>query len=190
MMKLILRPLAFILAALALTGCPETNVGSDFGYKYFLLRPSEWNGNWKAFNDDGVMQMWVSDAKTGQITITEAPDPKGKKPASDMLMTLRLASTNKGDRLYFATFPDKADPSKLLTPCLLHRIDKDTFVFWSINNEAVAEAIKAGKLKGKVKPEKDGAHSRLDSDPANYRVLIQPQFWIWMNPTMVLRQKK
>lgn len=184
-----LRVFFGILAVLALAGCPETNVGPDFGYKFLDLRPSEWNGIWKASSGDGAVRFEVSDAKNGQITITEAPDPKGKKAASDTLMTLRLAGTKIDDGLYFATILDKSDTTQALTPYLVHRLGNDSsFVFWTINNEAVAKAIKAGKLKGKVKPEKGGAHSRIDSDPANYRVLVQPGFWNWMDPTIVQRQ--
>jgi len=88
-MKTTLRVFFCILAVLAFAGCPETKVGPDFGYKFLILRPSEWNGIWKTW---------------------------------------------------------------------------------------------------KVKPKKDGSHSRIDSDPANYRVLVQPEFWSWMDPTIVQRQ--
>jgi len=190
MMKTIFRAVCCSLAALALAGCPETNVGPDFGCKFLVLRPSDWNGIWKASGDDDAMRFEVSDAKNGQITITETPDPKGKKTAGDMLMTLRHAGTNKGDSLYFATIRDKGDATQVLTPYLVRRLDNGSFVFWTVNNEAVAAAIKAGKLQGKVKPEKDGAHSRIDSDPANYRALVRPGFWNWMDPTIVRRQSR
>jgi len=186
-MKTILRGFFGILAVLALAGCPETNVGPDFGYKFLVLRPSEWNGIWKASSGDDAVRFEVSDAKNGQITIIEAPDSKGKRAAGDMLMTLRLAGTKKGDDLFFATILDKSDTTQALTPYLVHRLGNDSFVIWTINNEAVAKAIKSGKLKGKVKPEKGGAHSRIDSDPANYRVLVQPGFWNWMDPTILQR---
>jgi len=191
-MKTTLRALAGIMAALALAGCPETNVGPDFGYKPLVLKPSEWNGIWKVFNDEDAFKFRVSDAENGQITITGVPGPKAKKSAGakPMIMTFRLAGTKKEDGLYFVTILDKGEASQSLTPGLVHRLDNNSFVFWTINNDAVAEAIKAGKLKGKVKPDKDGAHSHLDSDPANYRLLVQPQFWTWMNPTMLARRGK
>ena len=187
-MKTTLRGFFGILAVLALAGCPETHVGPDFGYKFLVLRPSEWNGIWKASGDDDAMQLRVSDPKNGQITLTEVPDPKKKTAASDMLLTLRHAGTKKDDGLYFATILDKRDTTQARTPCLVRRLDNGAFIFWTINNEAVAAAIKAGKLKGKVKPEKDGAHSRIDSDPENYRALVRPEFWNWMDPAIVRRQ--
>lgn len=191
-MKTILRTFAGIVAVLALAGCPETNVGPNFGYKPLALKPAEWNGIWKAFHDADALKFRVSDAENGRITITEVPGPKAKKSSGDkpMIMTLRLASTKKEDGLYFVTIADKGEASQPLTPGLVRRIDNNSFVFWTINNEAVAEAIKTGELKGKVKPDKNGAHSRLDSDPANYRLLAQPRFWIWMSPTMLARQGK
>ena len=187
-MKTILRAVYFILAVLALAGCPETSVGPDFGYKCLVLRPADWNGIWKPSGDDEAMRFEVSDAKNGQITISSIPDPKKKSPATDMLMTLRQADKKKEGRLYFATILDKGDLSHSHTPFLVRRLDNGAFIFWTINNEAVAAAIKAGKLNGKVKPDKDGAHSRIDSDPANYRALVRPEFWNWMDPTIARRQ--
>ncbi|MEI8309569.1 MAG: hypothetical protein WCH98_02315 [Verrucomicrobiota bacterium] len=191
-MKTILRAFAGIMAAFALAGCPETNIGPDFGYKPLVLKPSEWNGIWKVFNDEDAFKFRVSDAENGRITITEVPGRKAKKGAGakPMVMTLRLASTKKEDGLYFVTIVDKGDASQTLTPGLVRRLDNNSFVFWTVNNDAVAEAIKTGKLKGKVKPDKDGAHSHLDSDPANYSLLVQPRFWTWMNPTMLGRSGK
>ena len=187
-MKTTHRVFFCILAVLAFAGCPETKVGPDFGCKFLILRPSEWNGIWKTSGGDDAMRFEVSDAKSGQITITAGPDSNGKKATGDMLMTLRHAGTKKDDSLYFATILDKSDHTQEFTPCLVHRLGNDSFVFWTINNEAVAKAIKSGKLKGKVKPKKDGSHSRIDSDPENYRVLVQPEFWSWMDPTIVQRQ--
>jgi len=180
------------MALLALTGCPETSVGPDFGYKFPVLSPSDWNGVWKASNDDTASRFQVSDAKHGQITITSVPGSKTKKSGDEKpaLLTLHVASTKKNGNLYFATIVESGDRSDKLTPFLVHRLDKDSFVFWTINNGAVEKAIKSGKLKGRVKPDKDGAHSRLNSDPENYSVLAQPQFWDWTNPTLMNRQKK
>ena len=67
----------------------------------------------------------------------------------------------------------------------------DAFLYtWGINHDAVAAALKSGQLKGTVKPDKDGAHSHLDSTPANYEKLLEPQFWNWSEPTCLKRAKQ
>jgi hypothetical protein len=63
-------------------------------------------------------------------------------------------------------------------------------LLWTINPQSIEAGIKAGTLKGTLKiPDKDGAHCHLDSDPANYAQLVQPLYWNWQEPAMLIRQK-
>lgn len=187
-----LRLLACLSLALVLCACPETHVGPDFGYKPATLKPAEWNGTWQVFADDTPATLVVTDAASGQLTLTEAPKHKKDKPGKPSVLTLREASLGKDgdDKLFFTTFREKDEDSSKLSPYLL-RADKDVIILWMVDSDAVAEGIKAGKLKGTLtKPDKDGPHCRLDSDPANYQLLVQPQFWNWKEPIMIRRVNK
>lgn len=187
-----LRLFASLSLALVLCACPETHVAPDFGYKAAVLDPTDWDGTWQIFADDNLANLTVSDAANGQITLTEVPKDKKDKPDKPSVLSLRESSLGKDgdDKLYFSTMPEKDEDTSKLSPYLL-RADKDGIVLWMVNSDAVAEAIKAGKLKGSItKPDKDGPHCRLDSDPANYPLLTQPQFWNWKEPIMIRRVKK
>ncbi|MDB6072907.1 MAG: hypothetical protein JWO89_547, partial [Verrucomicrobiaceae bacterium] len=49
------------------------------------------------------------------------------------------------------------------------------------------KAVASGKLKGSVTKTKDGAHSALAADPANYSALGSPEFWDWNKPQAFIR---
>lgn len=197
-MKTTVRVFACLIIACGLTGCPETHVGPDFGYKPAVLKPADWNGIWHVCGDDDAVRMEVTDAAHGKITLIDLPDADDKKAKADKPSTLilRTATTDNGDKLYFATMQEQGDVSLELTPYLISRAEKDSFILWMVNNDAVAAAIKAGTLKGSVKAVKDGKddaksdHSYLASDPANYPLMVQPQYWDWMKPVVIMRQKK
>ena len=55
--------------------------------------------------------------------------------------------------------------------------------------DAVAKAIKSGRLKGETKVVKNDPQNHLVADPVNYPVLLEPQFWNWTEP-MCLRRVK
>jgi hypothetical protein len=187
-MNTFLRTLAVILIACALTACPETKVAPDFGYQPAVLIPADWNGTWQVVGENEPMRLEVSDAPNGQITLTDPPKSADKKPQTSTL-TLRHATPKKDGDLYFATLRDLGDDSPNASPVLLHTHDKDAFIVWTIDNDAVAAAIKKGQLQGKVTEAKDGAHSLLDSTTTNYELLAQPQFWDWKEPMTLKRLK-
>ena len=188
-MKTTLRLLACSLVACALTACPETKIGADFGYKPAVLLPADWDGTWRVFGDDDVAILKVSDIANGELTLTDVPKA-GDKPGKPSLITLRHATTDKKGDLYFGTLREAGEKQTTFTPLLLRVPEDGQFIVWMIDDDAVAAAIRSGQLKGTVKEAKDGAHSTLASDPANYPPLIQPQFWHWQSPMLLSRDRK
>lgn len=188
-MKAILRLLTCAVAACVLTACPETKVGADFGYKPAALLPADWDGTWRVFGDDDDAILKVSDIATGQFTLTDVPKP-GDKPGNLSIITLRHATTDKKGDLYFGTLREAGGKETTFTPLLLRVPEDGQFIVWMIDDDAVAAAIRSGQLKGTVKEAKDGAHSTLASDPANYSHLIQPQFWNWQSPMLLERDRR
>ena len=96
----LVRVFVSVLLVCALSACPETNVGPDFGYKCVVLKSAEWNGDWQIFGEEGAVRFDVIDGPNGQISIAEITDPKDKKDKADMptLLTLRHASKDKDNK--------------------------------------------------------------------------------------------
>ena len=178
-MKTLLRGLAAALLACVLTACPETTVDDDFGLKPAVLKAADWNGTWTPVDDDDAVQFAVTNAAQGLLVLT--------KPIE---FRLRRASTDSKIKLRFAVARERADKKPGATLFLMREADDGVLYTWSINHDAVAAAIKSGQLQGTVKPDKDGAHSHLDSTPANSNKLLEPQFWNWSEPTCLKRAKR
>ncbi|MCB1275263.1 hypothetical protein [Prosthecobacter sp.] len=186
MKKDILRIFACALLACSLTSCPETTVEDDFGLKPVGLKAGNWSGSWTPVDDDDAVQFAVTDAAQGLILMTEP----GKKNAEPVEFKLRRASADDKVELFFAVVRERKEKKGGASLFLMREPEKDVLFTWSINHDAVAAAIQSGQLKGTVKPDKDGAHSHLDSDPANYVKLLEPQFWNWSEPMCLKRAKK
>lgn len=188
----LLRLLACIGLAAMLSSCPETTVGPDFGPQAAELKAEDWNGFYDTAGDDEAFQVEVTDAARGQITLTEVPGAEKKDNDKPLLLTLRRASLDQDDAdIYFGTLVEKRDAPTRLPLYLVRADSKREIMFWSVNQKAIEAGIKAGTLKGTLKvPDKDGAHCHLESDPANYEQLVQPQYWKWREPATLVRQKK
>lgn len=185
-MKTMLRILACALAVCGLTSCPETTVDDDFGLSPAALKASDWNGDWTPVGDDDVFHLAVTDAAKGLLVMTEP----GKKDAKPVEISIRQASADKKAKVCFAVIRGQ-DAKKSAESFMLMREPEDgVIISWSIDHDAVAAAIRAGQLQGSIKPDKDGAHSHLDSTPANYARLLEPKFWNWSEPSCVQRLKK
>lgn len=186
-----MKPLHLIISlalTLLLTACPETYVADDFGSAEVKLKPAEWEGSWHPADDaDEVFSFRVHDAEKGLLELQEAaPKEKTKKPAV-FALTLRDSGIKSESKLLFAILKDTAKPENG-TLHLLRRPDDHVFLLWAINHDAVTAAIKSGELKGSVLPDKDGPHNSLASDPANYPKLLDPKFWKWTEPSVLVRQ--
>lgn len=188
-----MKPSFFRLAAglaltLLLTACPETHVADDFGAAAVKLKPAEWEGSWHPADEaDEVFTFHVRDAEKGLLELHEAaPKDKTKKPEV-FTLTLRDSGIKSESKLLFAILKDTAKPENG-TLHLLRRSDDDVFLLWAIHHDAVTAAIKSGELKGSVRPDKDGPHNSLASDPANYPKLLDPKFWNWTEPSVLVRQ--
>jgi hypothetical protein len=188
----LIRLLACIGLAAMLSSCPETTVGPDFGIQAAALKAEDWNGLYEVAGDDDVFNVEVTDVAKGQLTLTEVPAADQKDKSKPLLLTLRRASLDKDDAdLYFATLIEKGDKAENLPLYLVETKGKEEILLWGVNQKAVETCIKAGTLKGTLKvPDKDGPHCHLESDPANYAQLVQPQFWKWREPAALVRQKK
>lgn len=186
MKSTVLRLLACVLLACGLTSCPETTVGDDFGLKPVELEADDWSGDWIPVDDDDIIQFAITDARQGGILMTEP----GKKDADPVEFKLRRASADDKVELFFAVVRERKEKKGGASLFLMREPEKGVWFTWAINHEAVAAAIKSGQLKGTVKPDKDGAHSHLDSDSSNYTKLLEPQFWSWSEPMCLKRAKK
>ncbi len=185
-MKTLLRLVAAALLACCLTACPETTVNDDFGLKAAALKATDWNGPWTAVDDDDALQFAVADAAQGLVVMTE-PGKKDDKPVE---FRIRRASGDPKVKLFFALAHERGGKKPGSSIFLMREADDGVLFSWNIDHEAVAAAITAGKLQGTVKPDKDGAHSHLDSTAGNYAKLLEPQFWNWSEPTCLKRAKK
>jgi hypothetical protein len=185
-MKTLLRGLAAVVLACALTACPETTVDDGFGLKPEVLHEKEWNGAWVPVDDDDALQFTVTDAAQGLVVMTE-PGKKDDKPVE---FKIRRAVASEKVKLLFAVAHERGAKQAGSSLFLMREADDGVLFTWSIDHEAVAAGIKAGQLQGTVKPDKDGAHSHLDSTAANYAKLLEPQFWNWSEPTCLKRMKK
>ena len=182
-MKNLLRLLAGALLACVLTACPETTVNDDFGLKPAVLKAADWNGSWTPVDDDDAVHFEVINAKQGLLVLTEP----GKKDDKPIEFQIRRASTDARVKLCFAVAHERPAKKTRETLFLMREAADGVLLTWNINHESVAAAIKAGQLQGTVKPDKDGAHSHLDSTAANYAKLLEPQFWNWSEPTCLRR---
>ncbi len=179
------RVLASVLLACALTACPETTVNKDFGLKPVALEADDWNGLWMPVDDDDKIQFYVTDAAKGSLQMT---DPDAKKDKT-MCFHMRRASNDNKVKLCFALTRDQDDKEPKTQIHLIRLPDEDVILAWMINDEAVEKAIKAGQLKGTTQRVKEDPHNHLDSDPANYTKLLEPQFWDWSEPSILKRAK-
>lgn len=188
-MKTLFRGLAAALLACVLTACPETAVNEDFGLKPAVLKEADWNGSWTPVDegDDDAVQFTVANAEQGLLVLTEP----GKKDAKPIEFRIRRASAYSKIKLCFAVAQERdAKKPGAASLFLMRTAENGVLYTWGINHDAAAAAIKSGQLKGSVKPDKDGAHSHLDSTPANYEKLLEPQFWSWSEPTCLKRAKQ
>ena len=185
-MKTLLRGLAAALLACVLTACPETTVNDDFGLKPAALQSADWNGTWTPVDDDDALQFAVTDAAQGLLILTEP----GKQDAKPIEFRIRRAAADSKIKLVFAVVRERGAKQPGSTLFLMREADDGILYTWSINHDTVAAAIKSGQLKGTVNPDKDGAHSHLDSTAANYEKMLEPQFWSWSEPTCLKRSKK
>lgn len=185
MNTLLLRLCACVLLACVLSACPETTVNEDFGLKPLELKLEDWNGSWMPLDDDASIQFTVTDAAKGVLQMTEG-DETTDKPMS---FHLRRASADDKVRLCFALTRDPEAKEPKTQIHLLRMPGEGVILAWMINDLAVEKAIKAGQLKGNTKRVKDDPHNHLDSDPANYTWLLEPQFWKWSEPSILKRPK-
>ncbi len=183
-----LRLAASLALILLLTACPETYVADDFGSAPVKLKAAEWEGSWyPAEEADEVFTFCVRDAAQGLLELQEAtPKDKTKKPEV-FTLALRETGTKTDSKLLFAILKDSAKTENG-TLHLLRRSDDNAFLLWAINQDAVTAALKSGELQGTSKPDKDGPHHTLASDPANYPKLLDPKFWKWTEPSVLIRQ--
>lgn len=181
------RLAAGLALTLLLTACPETYVADDFGAAAVKLKPADWEGSWHPADEaDEVFSFRVRDAAKGQLELQEAaPKNKTKKPEV-FTLTLRDSGIKSESKLLFAILKDTAKPENG-TLHLLRRSDDNAFFLWAIHQDAVTAAIKSGELKGSVLPDKDGPHHTLATDPANYPKLLDPKFWKWTEPAVMVR---
>lgn len=186
MKTLLLRLCATVLLACVLTACPETTVDDDFGLKAVTLKAGDWNGSWTPVDDEDSILFTVTDAAQGIIRITE-PGKKDDKPVE---FRLRRASSDKDVKLFFLTMREQGDKQTTTSLHLIREADEGVILLWVINDSAIEAAIKSGQLKGSTKRVKDDPHNHLDSDPANYTKLLEPQFWNWSEPSVLKRAKK
>jgi len=186
----VVRLLAAIILALGLSACPETTVTDDFGAAPMRLNPAEWEGAWHPADDaKEVFIFRVRDAQKGVLELHEAtPTDPTKKPETFTLSLRQSGPKGIGPKLQFAILKDASKPEHG-TLHLLRRSDDDVFLLWSIDHEAITAALKSGELRGSSKPDKDGAHNALASDPQNYSSLLDPKFWKWSEPTTMLRRQ-
>ena len=186
-MKTLLRGVVAALLACVLTACPETTVNEDFGLKPAALKAADWNGTWTPVEDDDAVQFAVTNAAQGLLVLTEP----GKKDSKPIEFQIRRATADSKVKLCFAVAQERdAKKTGAATLFLMRTAESGVLYTWGINHDTVAAAIKSGQLKGAVKPDKDGAHSHLDSTAANYEKLLEPQFWNWSEPTCLKRSKQ
>jgi hypothetical protein len=183
----VLRLAASLALIVLLTACPETYVADDFGSAPVKLKAAEWEGSWHPADEaDEVFTFRVRDAAQGLLELQEAtPKDKTKKPEV-FTLALRETGTKADSKLLFAILKDSAKTEKG-TLHLLRRSDDKAFLLWAINQDAVTAAMKSGELQGTSKPDKDGPHLTLATDPANYPKLLDPKFWKWTEPSVMVR---
>lgn len=183
-MKRVLRIAFSAWLACTLTSCPETTVDEDFGAKPAVLKAEVWNGMWThAGDDDDGGRFTVLDPDSGVVRLD---DGEGKDKPTEILVR---QPTEAKTPLRFATFREVGEKSKLLPLYLLREGEDGVIFIWSIDHEAVAKAIQSGRLKGSTRSVKDDPKNHLASDPANYPVLLEPQFWNWTEPMCLQRMK-
>ncbi len=171
-----------VLAAVALlTSCPETKVPRHFGVKPVILKPAAWEGEWASADEpDETMRFAIRDARQGTFEVVE-PAKEGKKPEPPVEVMVSHQSGSKDSRLFFLTTFDKpGDPAGSVN--LLSRDGDNLFNLWHPNHEAIAKAIKSGRLKGTVKKVKEDTRSMLEADAENYKALASPEYWDWTKP--------
>ncbi len=183
----LLRLTAAIGIVTLLSACPETYVADDFGAAAHQLKPAEWEGSWHPADDaDELFTFRARDDGQGVLELLEAaPRDKTKKPEIFSL-ALRETGAKTDSKLLFAILKDTAKTENG-TLHLLRRPDDNVFLLWAVNQDAVTSALKSGELQGSSKPDKDGPHNTLATDPANYPKLLDPKFWNWTEPTVMIR---
>lgn len=182
-MKTFLRVLGSAFLACLLAACPETTVNEDFGVKPSAVDAADWSGSWQAIDDDDVIQFTVTDAQSAVIRMTE-PDDKDDEPVE---FRLRQAAAGDKSGLQFALITEKDSKPAKTTLHLLRQAEEGILLLWTLDDEAVEAALKAGQLKGTTQRVKNEPHNHLDSDPANPPKLLAPQFWRWTEPAILKR---
>ncbi len=184
-MKTCLRALACVVLGCLLSACPETTVNDDFGLKPVQVDADDWSGTWMPIDDDDTFHFAITDAAQGALRLIEP----GKKDDKPLEFKLHHASPDDDVKLWFALVREGAEKEAKTQAFLLRRPEKGVTLWWMIDDVAVEKAIKAGQLKGTTKRVKDDPHNHLDSDPANYLKLLEPQFWNWSEPSILRRVK-
>ncbi len=181
-MNKLLRILAAALLSCALVSCPETTVDENFGAQPAVLKAEDWNGSWtQAGDDDDEARFTVLDTAPGVVRLEEAD---GEAKPTEILVR---QPTESKTPLRFATIREAGEKKAPLPLYLLREGDDGVIFIWTIDHDAVAGAIKTGRLKGVTKVVKGAPQNHLAADPANYAPLLEPQFWNWTEP-MCLRR--
>lgn len=182
-MKSAIRIAIVAFLACTLTSCPETTVDEDFGAQPAVLKAEDWNGMWKPAGDDDEARFTVLDASSGVVRLD---DGDAEDKPTKILMR---QPTESKTPLRFVTFREAGEKNKPLALYLLREGEDGVIFIWSIDHEAVQKAIQSGRLKGSTKSVKDDPKNHLAADPANYPVLLEPQFWKWTEPMCLQRVK-
>jgi hypothetical protein len=185
----LVRSLALLTILCGLTACPETTVPDGFGVGPVGLKAGDWQGDWSPVDEPGeVFEFQVADGPQGVLELHEKKPADERKKPEVFSLSLRHSGVKSGQGLCFAILKEKAKPG----PGTLHLMrpaQKDVFVLWGVDHEAVTAALKAGELKGGLEaPDTDGIHYSLGADPVNYTVLLAPKFWKWTEPTVMVRR--
>ena len=119
------------------------------------------------------------------VLITSEED---KEEDEKLEFHLRQVSDDPEEEDLFFAIPTTKESEGEGTPYLLSRSEDDVFYFWTVNHDAVEAGVEKGVLKGKItQPDDKGSHVKLDAVESNYRQLIKPAYWNWLQPTCIYR---
>lgn len=172
---------------LGLTACPETSAPRDFGVKPATLTP-DWEGDWSELGSpDESGHFAIKQADQGLLSISTVDKDKKEQVFEAVV---RQASAEKNSKLFFVTWFDKPG-DKLGSVNLMAKGDADRFYIWHPRHEAIAAAVTAGRLKGKVtkEPNSSDPHTELEAVDSNYSTLTAPEFWDWTAPAGYFKHK-
>lgn len=178
-----LLPLIALVACL--TSCPETKVPRHFGLKPATLKAAEWEGDWSSPDaSDDPIHLAIDHTDQGALISTE-PAKDGKKGSSFKIYVWHQSAAKDSHLYFFSLFEKPGEETGSIG--LLTKPEANVFYLWNPNHEAIAEAIKSGRLKGKLEKNKNDTLSTLAADPANYTALGSPEFWDWTRPSASVR---